>query len=57
VELDGEVAVAVPHDPHVPERAGEGPGLLSELAAGRRFRRFSGFDLPARELPEAAEEP
>jgi len=44
---------------HAPGREGRGvePGLLLQLPSGRLDRGLSWLDLPARELPEAPEQP
>ncbi len=57
VELDREVAVAVPHHAAGDEPLDLEPGFLAELAARRVDGPLPAFDLAARELPEPAEEP
>jgi len=52
MQFHREVAVAVADGPDPDQVADREPGLLLELASGRRFRTFSRLDPAARKLPE-----
>jgi hypothetical protein len=56
VQAHAEVAVHVVHDAPGGERRGVEGRLFLQLADGGVFRSLTPFDLPARELPEPAEQ-
>ena len=50
------MAVGVPDRSEADEATDPETGLLAQLPAGRCVGRFAGFELAARELPEAGQE-